>query len=220
MDGYKLSRPISLKGTHLLYIADLKIFAASAAKLERVMSMVKQGMDCVGLNEKKCAAAHVRRGILDPDAGNVEIDNLKPISNLSEDTTYKFLGVLENSKQEDKSVLEAAPKAYLQRLSIIWSSPISDYFKVIAFNQYALALLTYLMWTQTWLLANLQQLDREARKIIVENGRNHPQGATTVLCTSWKSGEEGFVSWSLRIRTSRSRLPLSFTKIPTLHSQQ
>ena len=34
-DGYKLSRPISLKVTHFLYIDDLKIFAASAAKPDR-----------------------------------------------------------------------------------------------------------------------------------------------------------------------------------------
>ena len=68
-----------LKVTHRLYIDDLKIFAASAAKLERVMSMVKQGMECVGLSwsEKKSAVAHVRRGVVDPDAGNIEIDNRK-----------------------------------------------------------------------------------------------------------------------------------------------
>ena len=83
------------------------------------MSMVKPGR-----NEKTCAVVHVRRGILDPDAGNMDIDNLKLISHLSEDITYKFLGVLENSKQEDKPVLVAASKAYLQRLFIIWSSPV------------------------------------------------------------------------------------------------
>ena len=28
------------------------------------------------------------------------------------------------------------------------------------------------MWTQTWPIANIQQLDREGRKIIVENEGN------------------------------------------------
>ena len=36
-------------------------------------------------------------------------------------------------------------------------------------NQYTLPVLTYLMWTQIWPIANIQQLDREGRKIIVEN---------------------------------------------------
>ena len=45
----------------------------------------------------------------------------------------------------------------------------SDHAKVVASNQYALPVLTYLMWTQTSLIASIQQLDQEGRKIIVEN---------------------------------------------------
>ena len=54
--------------------------------------------------------------------------------------------------------MEAAAKTYLHRLSVIWSSPLSDRAKVVVSNQYALPVLTYLMWTQTWLIANIQQL--------------------------------------------------------------
>ena len=48
------------------------------------------------------------------------------------------------------------------------SSPLSDHAKVVASNQYALPVFTYLMSAQTWSIANIQQLDREGRKIIVE----------------------------------------------------
>ena len=41
------------------------------------------------------------------------------IENLKKGETYKFLRVLENSKQEDSSVLWGASKVCLQRLSII-----------------------------------------------------------------------------------------------------
>ena len=99
---------------------------------------------------------------------NMEIDELKSIKSLLEENTYKFLGVLENSKQEDKLALENAWKEYLRRLAIIWSSPLSDQSKVVASNQYALPVLSYLIWAQTWPLAQLQQVDREAKKIIVE----------------------------------------------------
>ena len=64
-----------------------------------------------------------------------------------------------------------------------------------ATNQYALPLLTYCTWTQTWPLSDLQQLGREARKIILANGGNHPQGATafqyTCIYMSRKSGGRG-----------------------------
>ena len=122
-------------------------------------------MDCIGLrwNEEKCAVVHVRRGCV-KQTENMEIDELKSIKSLGEEITYKFLGVLENSKQEDKLVLENASKEYLPRLAIIWSNPLSDHSRVVATNQYTLLVLSYLMWTQTWLLAQLQQVDREAKR--------------------------------------------------------
>ena len=124
----------------------------------------------------------------------MEIDELKSIKSLGEESTYKFLGVLENSKQEDKLVLENASKEYLRRLAIIWSSPLSDHSRVVVTNQYALPVLSYLMWTQTWPLAQLQQVDREARKIIVEFGGKHPQGSTAILYMSRKCGGRGLRS--------------------------
>ena len=54
---------------------------------------------------------------------------------------YKFLGVLESIAQEDKLVLECAAKGYLRRLSVIWTSPLSDYNRVVASNQLALPVL-------------------------------------------------------------------------------
>ena len=65
-EWYKLSKPIGLEITDLLYIDDLKVFAASESKLLRVLRSVKDDTDCVGLkwNEKKRAVAHVKRGCL------------------------------------------------------------------------------------------------------------------------------------------------------------
>ena len=50
------------------------------------------------------------------------------------------------------------------------------------------------MWAQTWPLAYLQQLDREARKVIVMNGGNHPLGSVAQLYISRKNGGRGLRS--------------------------
>ena len=50
--------------------------------------------------------------------------------------------------QEDKLVLERAEKEYLRRLSVIWTSPLSDYNRVVVPNQFALPVLGYLMQPQ------------------------------------------------------------------------
>ena len=54
-ERYKLSKPISVKETDLLYIDDLKIFASSESKLNHVMESTKSAMEDVGLqwNPKK-----------------------------------------------------------------------------------------------------------------------------------------------------------------------
>ena len=101
---------------------------------------------------------------------------------LEEDSKYKFLGVLENARQEERRTLECAEKTYLQRLSVIWSSPLSDANCVVASNQYALAVLKYPMWTQHWQLTQLRRIDREARKIMLTNEGKHP-ASSTLYCT-------------------------------------
>ena len=75
--GYKLSKPISCKVTHTLYIDNLKLCASSKNNVESVMGTVKGRMDCVGLrwNEKKCALVHEKRGCV-KQTENMEIDEL------------------------------------------------------------------------------------------------------------------------------------------------
>ena len=61
----------------------------------------------------------------------------------------------------------------------------------MASNQFALPVLGYLMWTQHWPVTDLKTIDREARKIIVENGGKHPGGSTSLLYLSREKGRKG-----------------------------
>ena len=170
------------------------------------MTVEKNGIESTSLkwNEKKCAVIHVKRGQVEQGSGDMKIADLNPIKSLDHNA-YKFLGIFENTKQEDKQVLEATAKTYLQRLSIIWSSPLSHHAKVVVSNQYALPVLTYLMRTQTWLIANIQQLDREGRKNIMENAGNHPKGTTTILYMSRKLSGRGLKSMENEYKNTKSK---------------
>ena len=64
---------------------------------------------------------------------------------------YNFLGLCETVKQDEKSAFAYAAKVYLQRMSVIWSSPLSNANCITATNQFTLPVLNYLMWTQHWL---------------------------------------------------------------------
>lgn len=50
----------------------------------------------------------------------------------------KFLGVVESLVQEEQIALECAAKEHLCRWSVVWSSPLSDYNRVMASNQFTL----------------------------------------------------------------------------------
>lgn len=113
-EGYMLSRPISIRVTDLLYIDDLKIFAASESKLNTVLKSTKSAMEDIGLqwNPKKCSTIHVRKGVQVQDSLGIKMDESTVITSLKEGTQYKFLGVLENLKQDDKLALKIAAKVF------------------------------------------------------------------------------------------------------------
>ena len=70
----------------------------------------------------------------------------------------------------------------------------SDHHKVVATNQFALPVLVYFMWMQVWPITELQRLDRESRKIMVENGGKHPLGTSDLLYLPTKVGGRGLKS--------------------------
>ena len=157
---------------------------------------VKDGMECIGLkwNEKKCAVMHVKPGNLVSDGQSTKIDGLKPINFLREDSHYKFRGVRESVRQEDGLVLELVAKEFLRRVSIIWSSPLYDHAKAVASNQYAFLVFTELIWTQTLPLAELQQTDRDTRKIISGSGGSHRKGSIAAVYLTRNNAGRGLKS--------------------------
>ena len=90
------------------------------------------------------------------------VESLKP------GTSYKFLGVQETVTQDEKLALECAAKVYLRRLSVIWSSPLSDINRVRASNQYAMPVLIYLMWTHTGQSQNCELLTEKLERSSVK----------------------------------------------------
>ncbi|CAH3123920.1 unnamed protein product [Porites lobata] len=105
----------------------------------------------------------------------MRMDETTTITALGEGKHYKFLGVLENVRQDERLALACAAKEYLRRISIIWSSPLSD-------------------CNRHWPLSELRDVDRAARKIIVENGGKHPAILTSLLYLSREKGGRGLRS--------------------------
>ena len=76
------------------------------------------------------------------DAVGTKLDQSSVVESLKPGTSYKFLEVQETVTQDEKLALECAAKVYLRRLSVIWSSPLSDFNRVRASNHFAMPVLT------------------------------------------------------------------------------
>ena len=68
------------------------------------MAALRGAMKDIGLewNERKCSVAHVKRGTLDPEESESAGDSEREVfKSLAQGSHYKFLGVMENSKQDN-----------------------------------------------------------------------------------------------------------------------
>ena len=210
---------IVIKVTDLLYIDDLKVFAASQAKLERVLKVTKGAVEDIGLqwNSKKCSVLNMRGGVpVDVPEGFKSGEMV--IDSLNENTTYRFLGAPERLLQEEKLALQCITKTYLQRLSVIWSSPLSDINRVQASNQLVMPVLPYLMWSQHWCLTDSRDVDRQARKIVCESGGKHPLGLKVTVYLPRALGGRGMrsVEEKYKMTKIKSAIKLYSNDNPTM----
>ena len=68
------------------------------------MKSKQTAMKDMGLrwNPKKCSVLHVKRGVQQEDNDSIKLDESFVIQSFKQQSHYKFLGVLENIKQEDR----------------------------------------------------------------------------------------------------------------------
>lgn len=65
------------------------------------------------------------------------------------------------------------------------------------------------MWTQHWPVTDLKIIDREARKIIVENGGKHPDGSTALLYLPREKGRRGLHAVETEYKVTKVKAALS-----------
>ena len=97
------------------------------------MKSVKAAMKNDGLQwtPKRCAVTHARRGVLFANSADVKVGGNAKIPNLEEGQVFKFLAVLDCLRQVENLALWCAAKEYFRRMSLVSSSPFSDYITTV-----------------------------------------------------------------------------------------
>ena len=167
-DGYTLSRPLSTKITHTFFMDDLKAYAKTLMALINLMSEIKKKMSDGGLewNAKKCNVLNIIRGRIDKTTVEVVLYDGTKVKCLKLEELYKFLGVPENELHDVENIVEKSKKTVQQRTNVTWTSPLSEYNKVVATNIFVHSSLEYFMWSEKFNLGDLREIDQLVRNIM------------------------------------------------------
>ena len=149
---------------------DLKCYTRSEQNLVAGTRTLANMFDDIGLdiNLRNCAACDIKRGKFFKGA-DLPIGDDQIIKVLEKGDKYRFLGKAENCNQLDSLVYEEIRREYLQRLSVIWTSPLTIPRKIQAINVFANTMLEYYMATSDWRIADMRELDRRSREIFTAN---------------------------------------------------
>ena len=152
---------------HLLFMDDLKLYADSDPNLNKLIQIVHKfsrdiGMD-FGLD--KCAKCTLKKG-KKADSENFELDNDTSIADLSEESSYKYLGIEENSTIEHKVMQDKVTNEYFKRVKSICKTQLTTKNKIQAINQLAIPVVTYGFGVIDWPNYKINDIDVRTRKIL------------------------------------------------------
>ena len=133
----------------------------------KLFSDTKSQMMDAGLvwRDVKCAVLHLKRGKGVDKDGYIRLDEEITLECL-ENQPYKFLGMSETDIHNTDKLIQLLIENISQRTNVIWTSPLSDFNKVLATNSFAMSLVNYFMWSQRINITDLRKIDAAVRSII------------------------------------------------------
>ena len=109
------------KINHLLYLNDVKLFGKNKKEIECLRNTVRIFSEdiCMEFGIDKCATVVLRRGKLDKENNDLVLSKDEIIKSLDENTSYKYLGMLETENIKNSELKEHATSEYKRRLKNI-----------------------------------------------------------------------------------------------------
>ena len=206
-EGYKMSKPLTSRVTHSLFIDDLKGYVATLQKLVFVLNLMLGFMEDAGLlwNPKKCKFTALIRGKYQQQE-NIRLINGDVIKCLEENDVYKFMGVPQHTKFDAQTLTTELLKVIEQRSHLIWSSLLSDINKCIASNMFVNSAVEYYFWTVKFTIETIKEMDGIIRKVMNALGAKHTQQMNVINYLPRQKGGRGLRSLEETYKTTKVKL--------------
>ena len=151
----------------LLFMDDLKLFANSDDNLNKLVQVVhKFSTDiCMDFGLDKCAKCTMKKGVKTA-SDNMQLENGTFIEDLSEDASYKYLGIEENAGIEHKVMRTKISNEYFKRIKAICKTELTNKNKVQCINQLAMPVISYSFGIVDWPQYQINAIDIRTRKLL------------------------------------------------------
>ena len=129
----------------------------------------------------------------------------------TDETGYRYLGIMETDKIKEKEMKEKFSKEYLRRLRLILRSKLNGRNKIMAVNTWVASVMRYGAGILKWNTDELKSLDRRTRKLMTMHGGLHPKsdidrvylsremgGRRLISCEGYVRMEENNLGWYVR----------------------
>ena len=185
----------NVKFSHVLYMDDLKTFAANSKDACCMAKIVFDFTTSIGMKFglDKCKTLNVIRGKI-TKCGSVTLDENNAIDEMDEGDVYKYLGVLESSNIKHSEMKTIAIDKFKKKLKNILKTELNSRNIMTAINEYAIPVLTYSFGIINWTEQDIKDADILVRKSLNMHRMMEIKSDVDRLYTPRKMGGRGLVS--------------------------
>ncbi len=191
---------------HLLFMDDLKLYAASSEDLKKLLEAVRVFSRDIqmefGLD--KCAMLEIRKGTKAACEG-IDLPDGQRIKEVDENG-YKYLGVLEGASIKTREMKALIRKEYLRRVRRVAGSRLNAGNLITAVNVWAVSVVRYTAGVLDWSARDLKEMDVKTRKLLTVNGAFHMRSNVGRLYMKRKVGGRGLISVEECVRAEEAGL--------------
>lgn len=213
--GYVIDTRTKQKVNHLFYVDDLKVYSASAQQLHSILEIVKNFSDSIrmGLGIEKCAVLNVKAGQV--SEGDIRLMDGTEIQHLVGEQKYKYLGMIQTFRNDDKHIKSSAEKELFKRLNAVLKTKLYSRAKFTAINAWAMPKIMYTFGVVKWSDTDLDALDRRVRTLLTKYRAHHPKSSTCRLYLPRNKGGRGLLSLKTACKNEIFNLKKYFSRSET-----
>lgn len=209
--AYKIDRQTTI--SHQFYMDDLKLYAKNSQHLQSLLETVSKfsGDIRMKLGVEKCAVVHIRKGKYDETEDTRLMDGTI-LTGLQEHDTYKYLGIDQAVKNDQKGNKERYRAELMKRVGLILKTNLNSKNKITAINTWAIPTIIYSFGVLTWSITDIRDLDRKIRTLLTKFRMHHPKAAIERLYLPRNRGGRGLINLEIAYSEQTQQLREYFNR--------